>query len=101
MNFPFASPILLGMLETARVMLKIEELGVRLENWSTGISDNASQTASAESIGSLIGGAAGQGEKKRAADEEELGELTWKIGKLMEIFLSTELQVGVGSLHVK
>lgn len=38
---------------------------------------------------------AGGRARAREAYEEELAELSWKIGRLMEIFLSTELQVCV------
>lgn len=88
------SPLLLGMLETARVLLRMEKLAKRIENRDMGGFDTSS-SQSTSSRGSVVSsGAVEQGGVKGADDEvEELGELRWKIGKLMEIFLSDELQV--------
>lgn len=99
---------MLGVLETARVLLRLEAVTARLEDWDIGAFDSASQAGKggAAAIVSGLGlgdgfggvggmGAGGDGEGAgRLADEEEMAELSWKTGRLMEIFLSEEMQVG-------
>ena len=94
----------------------MEALTARLENWD---SDTFGSRSQAGLVGGLIegyvrdvglrgvvggaGGEAGGGgesgagqagrDKERQADEEELSELSWKVGRLAEMFLSKEMQV--------
>ncbi|CAM9850704.1 unnamed protein product, partial [Hapterophycus canaliculatus] len=113
------SPLLLGVLETARVLLRIEALTARLEDWGLDISETASQGGRAAVsllggwrlqggdgdgrlgaalgvLGGEVGGVFGRGvateNKQREADEEEMAELSWKMGRLAETFLSGEIQ---------
>lgn len=116
------SPLLLGILETARVLLRMEELSARLEDWGLDLSETASQGGGAgvsllgglglqglggngglgggsgvlgvlggEGTGIFGGGAAAE-ERQREAEEEEMAELSWKVGRLAEMFLSNEMQ---------
>lgn len=120
------SPLLLGVLETARVLLRIEELTARLDDWGLDLSETASQGGKARGSlfgglglprgdglpggdggfgglsgalgvlgregGGVFGGSATTGDKQREADEEEMAELSWKMGRLTEMFLSSEIQ---------
>lgn len=114
------SPLLLGVLETARVLLRMEALTARLDDWGLDLSETASQggRAGASLLGGLgfpggdggggvlggalgvfgregggvFGGSVATGDKQREADEEELAELSWKMGRLTEMFLSAEIQ---------
>lgn len=76
------------------MLLRMEGLVKHIENRDTGTFDSASSQSTSSRDPVVSSGAAEQGGVKGAADEvEELGDLRWKIGKLMEIFLSNELQV--------
>lgn len=112
------SPLLLGILETSRVLLRIEALSARLDNWGLEMSDTASQGGSggmsllgggglvgnaSVGLGGVLGGLGAEGggifggrlaaeERQREADEEEMAELSWKMGRLAEMFLSNEIQ---------
>ncbi len=116
------SPLLLGILETARVLLRMEELSARLDDWGLDPSDTASQGGGggASLLGGLglpgvggngglgggsgvlrvlggegagiFGGGAAAEERQREADEEEMAELSWKVGRLAEMFLSNQMQ---------
>lgn len=112
------SPLLIGILETARVLLRMEVLTARLDDWGLDISDTASQAGGggASLLGGLgilggdsggglgvLGGLGGDGggifggglaseERQREADEEEMAVLSWKMGRLTELFLSNEIQ---------
>lgn len=115
------SPLLLGILETSRVLLRMEVLSARLDNWGLELSDSASQPGGGGggllgggglvrngSVGlgggfGVLGGLGGEGggifgggvaaeERQREADEEEMAELSWKMGRLTEMFLSNEIQ---------
>ena len=107
------SPLLLGVLETARVLLRMETLAARLEDWEMDAFGAGSLGQTGGLVSGLIegyardvglglrvgggggggGGGVGSGEKEREEIEEELSELSWKIGRLTEMFLSEELQV--------
>lgn len=88
------------MLETARVLLRLEVVQALIEKAETIDFDNASRSTGE---GWIVGrgksrGDGGGGEAEGQTDlEREEVELSWKIGRLMEIFLSNELQVGVAS----
>ena len=116
------SPLMLGVLETARVLLRMEELSARLDDWGLDISESASQAGGGgmSLLGSLGlqggGGTGGLGggsrvlgalgaeggamfglgaaaeERQREAEQEEMAELSWKMGRLAEMFLSNEMQ---------
>lgn len=106
------SPLLLGILETARVLLRMEVLSARLDDWDLELSDNTSQAAGGlvgngivglgggfgvlgalgGEGGGIFGGGVGAEERQREADEEEMAELSWKMGRLTEMFLSNEIQ---------
>lgn len=114
------SPLLLGILETARVLLRMEVLTARLDDWGLDISETASQAGGGgmSVLGGLgvlggdsggggglgvLGGLGGDGggifggglaaeERQREADEEEMAGLSWKMGRLTEMFLSNEIQ---------
>lgn len=92
------SPLYLGVLETARVLLRIEAVTARLESWDIGSFNGTANTGSVWGLvgrgGSVgEGGSADEGVDGREADEEEMAELLWKIARLMELFLSNEMQV--------
>lgn len=73
------------------MLLRMEELVKRIDNQDTEAFDgSSSQTTSSGGMGAPV---ASSGVKGAADELEELRELRWKIGKLMEIFLSNELQV--------
>lgn len=112
------SPLLLGILETARVLLRMEVLSARLDNWDLELPDTASQAGGGGvpllgggglagnnsvglggvwgglggEVGGIFGGGVAAEEKQREADEDEMAELSWKVGRLAEIFLSNEIQ---------
>ncbi|CBJ33045.1 Hypothetical leucine rich repeat protein [Ectocarpus siliculosus] len=107
------SPLLLGILETARVLLRMEALTARLNDWGLDLPDSASQAGQGSLLGGLglLGGNVGGGlgsalgdmggmlgggvateEIQKEADEEEVAALAWKVGRLAEMFLSNELQ---------
>eukprot|EP00903_Cladosiphon_okamuranus_P010991 g10380.t1 len=112
------SPLLLGILETSRVLLRMEAVSARLENWGLEMSDTASQGGgggmsligeggtvinAGVGLSGVLGGLGAEGggifgrglaleERQREADEEEMAELSWKMGRLAEMFLSNEIQ---------
>ncbi|CAB1099841.1 unnamed protein product [Ectocarpus sp. CCAP 1310/34] len=107
------SPLLLGILETARVLLRMEALTARLNDCGLDLPDSASQAGQSPLLGGLgllggnvggglgsalgdMGGILGAGvvteERQKEADEEEVAALAWKVGRLAEMFLSNELQ---------
>ncbi|CAM9215524.1 unnamed protein product, partial [Ectocarpus sp. 13 AM-2016] len=107
------SPLLLGILETARVLLRMEALTARLNDWGLDLPDSDSQAGQGPLLGGLgllggnvgggfgsalgdVGGMLGSGvvtkERQKEADEEEVAALAWKVGRLAEMFLSNELQ---------
>lgn len=113
------SPLLLGILETSRVLLRMEVISARLDEWGLELSDTVSQAGGGGgsllgggglvangtvALGGVLGGLGGEGggifgggglaaeERQREADEEEMAELSWKIGRLAEMFLSDEMQ---------
>lgn len=92
----------------------MEALTAILENWDADTSGSPGQTGLVGGLiegyvrevglGGVVGGTGGGGggggggagagrEKERQADEEELSELSWKVGRLAEMFLSKEMQV--------
>lgn len=94
------------MLETARVLLKLEIVRSRIEEGegaavavdSSSVTSQAAGTTSGFRLGGVVAGGVGSGgggrdRVRRDDDEEEEAKLSWKIGRLMEIFLSPEIQV--------
>lgn len=102
------------------MLLRMEALTARLEDWGLDNAESASQAGTGWGAAGLIErisggrdkGAGGATEDKgectsgdnglisgipvdkgRLADENELAEMSWKIGRLMEILLSSETQV--------
>ena len=90
----------------------MEALTVLLENWEADTFGSPSQAGLVGGLiegyvrevglGGVVGGMGGGGggggagtgrEKERQAGEEELSELSWKVGRLAEMFLSKEIQV--------
>ncbi|CAM9176550.1 unnamed protein product, partial [Scytosiphon promiscuus] len=82
------SPLLLGVLETARVLLRIEALTAH----SGGSGLGGALGALGGEGGGLFGGGEPTDDKQRDADEEEMAELFWKMGQLTEMLLSGEIQ---------
>lgn len=85
------------MLETARVLLRLEKVRALIEKAEIFDLESAQPSAG----GAWIVGRGGErseifgsGEVQGRSDyEEEEAELSWKIGRLMEMFLSNEIQV--------
>lgn len=91
------------MLETARVLLRLEVVQALIEKAESLDFDSASRSTGARWIVGLSKERGGEGGVFEAAGrsdlQEEETELSWKIGRLMEIFLSKELQVWLLELN--
>lgn len=93
--------MLLGILEAARVLLKLEGVRSRLEqvllpslDRSIGVETRGLSTGAGE--GDSEGGSSrstARAARRRAQDLDEEARLSWKIGCFMDIFLSPEIQV--------
>lgn len=113
---------MLGVLEMARLLLRLEAVRRRVEEQGDAIEfDPSSPQGTREGAGGKIGSdgidgsdrescwASNHGDKRRRGDEakevekkeeevdeEEETELKWKTGRFMELFLSKECQVRAG-----
>lgn len=87
------SPLLLGVLETARVLLKLETVQARImvrdHPTCEGTVEEDRESIAPRNAGWAAGGTEGQLNE----DQDEESQLLWKIGRLMELFLSPEIQV--------